>query len=123
MPAQPRCTWRMRLCALYCVAMPMRRMPELTQFDSVKSMMRNLPPNGTAGFARQSVSARSRSPRPPASTIARVWRVSCEMLRVAPSSRAGTAARAASAGGCSCGISSPYSMCEWIGGESSGASL
>ena len=34
---------------------PIRRMPELTQLDSAKSMMRNLPPNGTAGFARQSV--------------------------------------------------------------------
>ena len=53
---QPRCTCRIRLCALYCVQMPMRRMPELTQLDSEKSMIRNLPPNGTAGFARQSVS-------------------------------------------------------------------
>src|SRR5512134_3405448 len=26
MLAQPRCTWRIRLCALYCVAMPMRRL-------------------------------------------------------------------------------------------------
>ena len=101
---------------MYCVAMPMRRMPELTQFDSVKSMMRNLPPNGTAGLARQSVSARSRSPRPPASTIARVWRVSWEMWRVAPSSRSARSASAASAGGCCSGISSPYSMCEWIAG-------
>jgi hypothetical protein len=30
----------------------MRRMPELTQFDSTKSMMRNLPPNGVAGLQR-----------------------------------------------------------------------
>jgi hypothetical protein len=26
------------------------RIPELTQFDSTKSMMRNLPPNGVAGL-------------------------------------------------------------------------
>ena len=39
-------------CDLYCVSTAMRRMPELTQFDSTKSMMRNLPPNGVAGLAR-----------------------------------------------------------------------
>ncbi len=63
---QPRCTWRIRLCALYCVQMPMRRMPEFTQFDSAKSMIRNLPPNGSDGFARQLVSSSRRLPRPPA---------------------------------------------------------
>ena len=41
---QPRCRWRIRLCALYCVATAMRRMPELSAFDSAKSMMRDLPP-------------------------------------------------------------------------------
>jgi hypothetical protein len=45
------------------------------QFDSVKSMMRNLPPNGTAGLERQSVSCIRRLPRPPASTIPKVLRV------------------------------------------------
>ena len=54
---------------------PMRRMPELTQLESVKSMMRNLPPKGTAGFARHSVSCSSRLPRPPARTSAMVLRV------------------------------------------------
>src|ERR1017187_5971211 len=49
---QPRCTCRIRLCALYCVQMPMRRMPELTQLDRAKSIMRNLPPKGSAGWAR-----------------------------------------------------------------------
>ena len=63
---QPRWMCRIRLCDLYCVATPMRRMPEFTQLDSGKSMMRNLPPNGTAGLARQSVSCISRLPRPPA---------------------------------------------------------
>ena len=41
---QPRCRWRIRLCALYWVATAMRRMPELSAFDSAKSMMRLLPP-------------------------------------------------------------------------------
>ena len=41
---QPRCRWRIRLCALYCVATAMRRMPEFSAFDSAKSMMRDLPP-------------------------------------------------------------------------------
>ncbi len=35
--------------------------PELTQLESAKSMMRNLPPNGTAGLARQSVSCQPRA--------------------------------------------------------------
>ena len=38
----------------------------LTQFESVKSMMRYLPPNGTAGFARRSDSRHRRVPTPPA---------------------------------------------------------
>ena len=41
-------------------------MSELTQFDSVKSMIRYLPPNGTAGFARTDDRMDSRSPSPPA---------------------------------------------------------
>ena len=61
---------------LYCVTTPMRRMPELTQLDSAKSMMRNLPPKYTAGLARLSVSCFRREPRPPASTSATVRRTS-----------------------------------------------
>ena len=30
--------------SLYCVITPIRRIPELTQLDSAKSMIRNLPP-------------------------------------------------------------------------------
>ena len=41
-------------------------MSELTQFDSVKSMIRYLPPNGTAGLARSWDRIDSRSPSPPA---------------------------------------------------------
>src|SRR5438128_2308829 len=44
MKVQPRVRCRIRLCALYCVATPMRRIPEFNAFDSAKSMMRVLPP-------------------------------------------------------------------------------
>ncbi|CDQ08821.1 conserved protein of unknown function [Acidithiobacillus ferrivorans] len=65
----------MRLWDLYWVRTPMRRMPELRQLERQKSMMRNLPPKGTAGLARQSVNGPRRLPRPPASTRARVFLV------------------------------------------------
>src|SRR4051812_14121629 len=71
---QPRWRWRIRLWALYCVATPMRRMPELSALESAKSMIRAVPPKCTAGLARRSVSSRSREPRPPASTSASVLR-------------------------------------------------
>ena len=51
-------------------------MPEFTQFDSEKSMIRYLPPKGRAGLARLRVRWRSRSPRPPAMTTAIVLLVS-----------------------------------------------
>jgi hypothetical protein len=41
---QPRCRCRIRLCALYCVATAILRMPELSALDSAKSTMRDLPP-------------------------------------------------------------------------------
>src|SRR5581483_2090256 len=44
-------------------------MPELIKLLSTKSMMRYLPPKGTAGFARSLVSGESRVPLPPARTI------------------------------------------------------
>ncbi len=59
-----------RLCALYWVTTPICRIPELTQFDRAKSMIRKLPPNGSAGLARSSVSRPKREPRPPARIIA-----------------------------------------------------
>src|SRR6516165_5826834 len=73
---QPICRWRNRLCALYWVRTQIRRTPELRQFDSAKSMMRNLPPKNTAGLARRSVNCFSRLPRPPSSTRASARRVS-----------------------------------------------
>ncbi len=78
---QPRCRCRNSECALYCVTTAMRRMPEFRQFDSAKSMIRYLPPKWTAGLTRLLVSAPSRVPRPPASTIARVD--FCRSLRFA----------------------------------------
>src|ERR1700683_379490 len=44
-------------------------MPELMKLLRTKSMMRYLPPKGTAGFARSLVSGYNRVPFPPASTI------------------------------------------------------
>src|SRR4029077_7856735 len=60
--------WRFRLSALYCVSTKTRRKSELMQLESVMSMMRYSPPNGTAGFARSRVSGHNRSPCPPASS-------------------------------------------------------
>jgi hypothetical protein len=67
---QPRCRCLSSEWDLYWVSTPMRRMPELMQFESAKSMMRNLPPKYTAGLARRSVRSSRREPRPPASTRA-----------------------------------------------------
>src|SRR3954468_21748227 len=41
-------------------------MSEFTQLESVKSMIRYLPPNGTAGFARSCERIERRWPSPPA---------------------------------------------------------
>ena len=62
--------WSLSERGLYCVSTTTSSMPELTQFDSVKSMIRYLPPNGTAGFARTDDRIESRSPSPPARTTA-----------------------------------------------------
>jgi hypothetical protein len=56
----------------YCVKIMTSATPELTQLESVKSMIRYLPANGTAGFARLSVSTPRREPSPPARMTARV---------------------------------------------------
>jgi hypothetical protein len=39
------------------LATAMRRMPELSAFDSAKSMIREFPPKYTAGLARTSISS------------------------------------------------------------------
>ena len=48
-------------------------MPELTQLDNAKSIMRYLPAKGTAGLVRFAVSAPNRDPSPPARITARVF--------------------------------------------------
>src|SRR5262252_2586748 len=58
-------------CGRYCVRIITSEIPEFTQFDSVKSMMRYLPAKGTAGLARFSVSTPRREPSPPARMTAR----------------------------------------------------
>jgi len=62
--------WSRRESGRYCVRIPTSKMPELTTLDSVKSMMRYLPPKGTAGFARFSARRQSRLPSPPARIMA-----------------------------------------------------
>ena len=64
---QPRWMCCTRVWDWYWVITPIRRIPELMQLDSAKSIMRNLPPKCTAGFARLLVKSFRRVPRPPAS--------------------------------------------------------
>ncbi len=63
---RPSPMWSFSERGLYCVRTTTSSIPELTQFDSVKSMIRYLPPNGTAGFARTEDRIERRSPSPPA---------------------------------------------------------
>ena len=67
---RPRPMWSFSERGLYWVSTTMLSMPEFTQFDSVKSMIRYLPPNGTAGLARTDDRMERRSPSPPARTTA-----------------------------------------------------
>src|SRR3990170_4393524 len=65
--------WLFNECGRYCVRIITSKMPELTQLERVKSMMRYLPANGTAGLASLAVSTPSREPSPPARITARVF--------------------------------------------------
>ena len=58
--------WSLSERGLYWVSTTTSSMSELTQLDSVKSMIRYLPPNGTAGLARSWERIERRSPSPPA---------------------------------------------------------
>src|SRR5918994_1237184 len=58
--------WSLSDRGLYWVSTTTSVMSELTQFDRVKSMIRYLPPKGTAGLARFWDRIESRSPSPPA---------------------------------------------------------
>src|SRR3990167_6886751 len=70
---QPFWIWVLSEWDLYWVRMLMRRIPELMQLDRGKSMLRYLPPKGTAGFECQRVSDCRREPLPPARIRARVF--------------------------------------------------
>ncbi len=59
---QPVLRWLESEYDLYCVRTKILRRPELTQLERVKSMIRKIPPKGTAGFALTSVSGFRRSP-------------------------------------------------------------
>ena len=63
---RPTPMWSLSDRGLYWVRTTTLSMPEFTQLDSVKSMIRYLPPNGTAGLARTEDRIDSRSPSPPA---------------------------------------------------------
>ena len=63
---RPRPMWSFSERGLYWVRTTTLSMPELTQLLRTKSMMRYLPPKGTAGFARMLERMESRSPSPPA---------------------------------------------------------
>src|SRR5512135_2085260 len=66
----------------YCVRIITSEIPELTQFESVKSMIRYLPAKGTAGFARFSVSTPRRDPSPPARMTALIFMVYLSLREV-----------------------------------------
>src|SRR5215208_5465946 len=62
-----------KLAELYCVSTKILRMSELMQFETGMSMSRYLPPSGTAGFERNSVSGDRRVPAPPPRITARMF--------------------------------------------------
>ena len=78
---RPAPMWSFSERGAYCVRTTTLVMPELTQLQSVKSMMRYLPPNGTAGLARTPDRSERRSPSPPARTTANV-RLTRSMLHL-----------------------------------------
>ena len=63
---RPRPMWSFSERGLYWVRTTTLSISELTQFESVKSMIRYLPPKGTAGLARTPERIDRRSPSPPA---------------------------------------------------------
>src|SRR4030042_624213 len=64
--SQPSCICLINDVERYCVKTKIRVIPELTQLLSVKSISRNLPAKGTAGFVRCLVKGSNLSPAPPA---------------------------------------------------------
>ena len=87
---RPSPMWSLSERGLYWVRTTTSSMSELTQFDSVKSMIRYLPPNGTAGLARSWERIERRSPSPPARITAIVrftWSMLARPLDVGPRGR------------------------------------
>src|SRR5262245_8015504 len=64
--------WLLSECGRYCVRMAASKIPELTQLESGKSMIRNLPAKGTEGLARFSERTLRRVPSPPAIIMATI---------------------------------------------------
>src|SRR5215204_2493624 len=62
-----------KLAELYCVSTKILRMSELMQFEMGMSTSLYLPPSGTAGFERWSVSGDRRVPAPPPRITARIF--------------------------------------------------
>src|SRR5678815_5611385 len=82
---RPRPMWSFSERGLYWVRTRTSSTSELTQFDRVKSMIRYLPPNGTAGLARTDERIDRRSPSPPARMSASVhFTRQASFERVAP---------------------------------------
>src|SRR4029078_3577528 len=91
---RPSPMWSLREWGLYCVRTITSVMSELTQFDSVKSMIRYLPPKGTAGLARTDERIERRSPSPPA-RITAIVRFTVVLLNAAESEHQGPTAPSA----------------------------
>src|SRR5258705_12701373 len=72
--ARPEPMWSWSEVGACCVRSATRSIPEWQQLLSAKSMIRYLPPNGTALTARSAVSTPRRSPPPPESTSAMTCR-------------------------------------------------
>src|SRR5216117_3308162 len=59
-------------CGRYCVSTATSKIPEFTQLESGKSIIRNLPAKGTDGLARFSERTLRRVPSPPAMIMATI---------------------------------------------------
>src|SRR3972149_3407349 len=75
----PICADRER--GVYWVRMATLKMPELTQLERTKSIIRYRPAKGTAGLALSAERIESLSPAPPARTIAKTRCITHKNLR------------------------------------------
>src|SRR3990170_3957504 len=86
---RPTRMWSASERGLYCARTRTLSISELTQLERAKSMIRYLPPKGTAGFARRLDRIDRRPPSPPARITARTRFMAAMLAR-----RAGAAERA-----------------------------